>query len=358
MTGRDAPGGPSRRLPLDVRGEDELASPLEQILGPFARPRPRGGGVGGGMGFHDSSQDVGGGEGDINGHLFAQYLLALLGGPPPTHAQGRGGGGGGSPFSLGGFPMFGPGTTPGRMGDYVFSQEALDQIMQQMMDGGFGMGGPAGDGGRPRAAPREVIETLEREVLVVGTESTMVGKDCAVCKEAFEVKEVVVTPEEEEEGMHIVVKLPCGHPFHEGCIVPWLKSSRTCPVCRYELGDGPGGAGGAPASSGSSGGASRTGGPPPPPPPPPPPGGGGGRSPGSGSGSGGRSGGTRQTSPPAHSGGLFSSFIWGGRRSGGGGGGGGGGGSERRREGGRDRSGSDPFSGTRVPGGWGPTDLD
>lgn len=30
-----------------------------------------------------------------------------------------------------------------------------------------------------------------------------------------------------------MVTLPCQHPFHEPCITPWLKSSGTCPVCRY-----------------------------------------------------------------------------------------------------------------------------
>jgi len=32
-----------------------------------------------------------------------------------------------------------------------------------------------------------------------------------------------------------VVTLPCKHPFHEPCIIPWLKSSGTCPVCRHAL---------------------------------------------------------------------------------------------------------------------------
>ena len=29
--------------------------------------------------------------------------------------------------------------------------------------------------------------------------------------------------------------MPCGHIFHPDCLKPWLESSNTCPVCRYEL---------------------------------------------------------------------------------------------------------------------------
>jgi Ring finger domain len=29
--------------------------------------------------------------------------------------------------------------------------------------------------------------------------------------------------------------LPCGHKFHNECLIPWLKLQRTCPHCRHEL---------------------------------------------------------------------------------------------------------------------------
>lgn len=54
----------------------------------------------------------------------------------------------------------------------------------------------------------------------------LLEKDCAVCKEQFNYQA-------EDPDERIVVSLPCKHPFHEPCIMPWLKSSGTCPVCRY-----------------------------------------------------------------------------------------------------------------------------
>ena len=54
------------------------------------------------------------------------------------------------------------------------------------------------------------------------------SKDCAVCKDQFQLGT-------EDPDEQIVVQLPCKHSFHQPCILPWLKSSGTCPVCRYAL---------------------------------------------------------------------------------------------------------------------------
>jgi hypothetical protein len=46
---------------------------------------------------------------------------------------------------------------------------------------------------------------------------------CAVCLAEIRPKEVVK-------------QLPvCTHLFHEGCIDVWLRSHRTCPLCRSQL---------------------------------------------------------------------------------------------------------------------------
>lgn len=96
---------------------------------------------------------------------------------------------------------------------------------------------------RPVPATDEIMDNLPREVLEEGSEwltrsyypgsliarstlGALLEKDCAVCKEQFS-----ATAEDPLE--QVVITLPCKHPFHEGCILPWLKSSGTCPTCRY-----------------------------------------------------------------------------------------------------------------------------
>ncbi|CAL1694479.1 unnamed protein product [Somion occarium] len=141
----------------------------------------------------------------INGPLMFQYLLAML-------SQGRNGG---TPGVLPG--MFPPGAEGGRWGDYVFNQEALDQIITQLMENSQS---------HPVPATEEIMQKLPREVLT--EESPLLERDCAVCKDQFQLNT-------DDPAEQVVVTLPCSHPFHEPCIIPWLKSSGTCPVCRYEL---------------------------------------------------------------------------------------------------------------------------
>ncbi|XP_068642655.1 E3 ubiquitin-protein ligase CIP8 isoform X2 [Aristolochia californica] len=45
---------------------------------------------------------------------------------------------------------------------------------------------------------------------------------CAVCKDE-------ISREEQAK------KLPCSHHYHGECIIPWLKITNSCPVCRFEL---------------------------------------------------------------------------------------------------------------------------
>lgn len=142
-------------------------------------------------------------DGDINGILMAQYLLTMLARDPTGRRA--------EPFS----DLFGQG---GRWGDYVFNQEALDQIMTQLMENSAV--------GRPVPVTDDILLNLPRDILTEG--SPLLEKDCAVCKEHF-------TLHPEDHGELIIVTLPCNHPFHQDCIVPWLKSSGTCPVCRYQL---------------------------------------------------------------------------------------------------------------------------
>lgn len=50
---------------------------------------------------------------------------------------------------------------------------------------------------------------------------------CGVCLDAFQLDDSAVA-------------LPCKHVYHEDCLVPWLKTSGTCPICRYALVPQPG----------------------------------------------------------------------------------------------------------------------
>ncbi|CAO3656735.1 unnamed protein product [Mucor hiemalis] len=101
----------------------------------------------------------------------------------------------------------------GNPNDYVFSQNALDNIITQLMEQTSGASAPP-------PAPEQVIESLPKRSLTDEEKNT--ETDCAVCKDQFEPQE-------------IVIELPCEHIFHDDCIKPWLKLNGTCPVCRHSV---------------------------------------------------------------------------------------------------------------------------
>jgi Ring finger domain len=39
----------------------------------------------------------------------------------------------------------------------------------------------------------------------------------------------------ETEQQDELVVMPCGHVYHEDCLIPWLKLHGTCPVCRAPI---------------------------------------------------------------------------------------------------------------------------
>ncbi|KAK4771536.1 hypothetical protein SAY87_032068 [Trapa incisa] len=71
--------------------------------------------------------------------------------------------------------------------------------------------------GAPPAAKAAVSQLPKVEVK---SEEDVVT--CAICKEAINVGETAT-------------ELPCGHGYHGECILPWLNSRNSCPVCRFEL---------------------------------------------------------------------------------------------------------------------------
>lgn len=94
--------------------------------------------------------------------------------------------------------------------DYVDAAEyeALLQTLAESDGGGGRRGAPP--------ASRSAVEALPTVKIV--SEAVV----CAVCKDSVGVGE-------------FAKRLPCGHEYHGDCIVPWLSTRNSCPVCRFEL---------------------------------------------------------------------------------------------------------------------------
>ena len=74
-----------------------------------------------------------------------------------------------------------------------------------------------------RSAPASAAALQGLPSRIVDAEQAANGEPCAICTEAL------------EEGQQAKI-LPCGHSFHEGCVVPWLtQHSSLCPVCRASV---------------------------------------------------------------------------------------------------------------------------
>ncbi|KAL6504759.1 hypothetical protein OROHE_023517 [Orobanche hederae] len=102
-------------------------------------------------------------------------------------------------------------TYVGNPGDYVDAAE-YEALLQNLAesDSGARLGAPP--------ASKAVVEGLENVVIEKEDKAIV----CAICKDMVNVGE-------------IAKNLPCGHGYHGECIIPWLGSRNTCPVCRFEL---------------------------------------------------------------------------------------------------------------------------
>lgn len=101
-------------------------------------------------------------------------------------------------------------------GDAVYTQEALDRIISNLMEQN-----PSSNA--PGPAPEEALASLPKKAVdlkMLGAE----GKaECSVCMD-----EVALDDE--------VIELPCKHWFHEDCAKAWLREHNTCPICRTGVG--------------------------------------------------------------------------------------------------------------------------
>ncbi|TXG74104.1 hypothetical protein EZV62_002683 [Acer yangbiense] len=76
--------------------------------------------------------------------------------------------------------------------------------------------------GRPENLPASKAAIESMPTIEISLSHTSAETHCAVCTEAFEIG----TSARE---------MPCKHIYHQDCILPWLASRNSCPVCRQEL---------------------------------------------------------------------------------------------------------------------------
>ena len=102
-----------------------------------------------------------------------------------------------------------------RNGDTVYTQDAFDRVMTELME-------QNGGSRAPPPASEEAIQSLEKKRVdqeMLGTEGSA---ECSICME-----DVTLNQE--------VTVLPCKHWFHGECVVAWLKEHNTCPHCRSPI---------------------------------------------------------------------------------------------------------------------------
>ncbi|KAI0516734.1 hypothetical protein F5B22DRAFT_178436 [Xylaria bambusicola] len=100
-------------------------------------------------------------------------------------------------------------------GDAVYSQEALDRIITNLMEAN-----PQSNA--PPPATENAIASLPKKKLDEAMLGPELKGECTIC-----IDEVKVGDE--------VVVLPCRHWFHEECASLWLKQHNSCPVCRAAI---------------------------------------------------------------------------------------------------------------------------
>lgn len=181
--------------PQPFQGQpDHINNMMAQM---FANIVPGGPGVGfaGGGGMHGGPMFMGMGPPPTGGHP------GYAGGPGPMPL--------GNLFQILGLP---PG---GVHGDAVYTQEALDRVMTQLME-------QHQSGNAPGPATAEAIDSLPKRPISQKDLGENGKADCSICMDEAEVGS-------------IVTELPCGHWFHHDCIKAWLGEHDTCPHCRQGI---------------------------------------------------------------------------------------------------------------------------
>ncbi|CAN7097651.1 unnamed protein product [Brassica rapa subsp. narinosa] len=95
-------------------------------------------------------------------------------------------------------------------GDH-FGRGGLEDLIQQLGEDDPNRYGPP-------PASKSAVDALPTVKVTMRSEMNQ----CAVCTDEF------------EDGVG-VKEMPCGHVYHQDCLIPWLRMRNTCPVCRHEL---------------------------------------------------------------------------------------------------------------------------
>lgn len=101
----------------------------------------------------------------------------------------------------------------GNPGDYADARQ-FEMILEQFAE----------DNNSRRGAPPAATSFIGNlpSVYISKSHETDGGVICPVCKDPMPIRTRAK-------------QLPCMHLYHSSCILPWLSSRNTCPVCRYEL---------------------------------------------------------------------------------------------------------------------------
>lgn len=111
--------------------------------------------------------------------------------------------------------LFGQLMGNGQFGDAVYSQEALDRIISQLME-------QTATSNAPGPASQNDIDTLPRKQVTPDMLGSEGRAECSICMEEVKVGEEVA-------------ELPCHHWFHHPCVAAWLSEHDTCPHCRQGI---------------------------------------------------------------------------------------------------------------------------
>lgn len=75
---------------------------------------------------------------------------------------------------------------------------------------------------KPKGLSRAEIDQLPSYRTTLESKKSNGDSRCVICLMEFEEKQLVRV-------------LPCTHEYHTKCIDKWLKSNRSCPICRSEV---------------------------------------------------------------------------------------------------------------------------